>query len=434
MRLQTQDTSLVSDGILAAHCANLSDYIGVLRDACADHTYSSPETSLAAPSDASFRELAHKAAREMGDGVRTVILVGIGGSDLGTRALYNALYGHSDTLVQEHTRKLVAFDTIEPSLLSRVRTLLNAHKTPEEVALVVISKSGTTAESIANGNVLFEHLKKRFGSEAAAKRTICISDHDAPLSVQVKEKGVYHVAMPKMIGGRYSVFSPVGLVPLALLGVDIDALCDGAANAARASTPERGYGPAAVLAALLFEHYLNDRQIHEMFLFHPELETLGKWYRQLLAESIGKEREDGTRVGIMPTVAIGSTDLHSLGQLVLGGPRNRFTTFVAAPTRWNDSVAYAQDSPFTLSMLENKKVGDVMQAIYGGVRTTYGKGELPYASIELSDINERELGAYMALHMATVMYLGRLFGVNVFDQPAVESYKTEARGLLTQEK
>jgi len=312
-----------------------------------------------------------------------------------------------------------------------VHELLSEHSAPEEVVLVVISKSGATAETIANANVLFQEMVQRFGDVAAAARTIVISDSDAPLASEVLKHSIRHVAMPKHIGGRFSVFTAVGLVPLALLGVDIRSLCEGATRATQAATPEQGAGPAAMLAALLFEQYLNGLNIHEMFMFHPELETMGKWYRQLLAESIGKERADGTRVGITPTVAIGSTDLHSLGQLVLGGPKNRFTTFVAAPEEWTHTPRCTEGSPFTLSMLAGKEVGAVMQSIYGGVQTAYRNQSIPFVAVELSGITPGELGAFMGLQMATVMYLGKLFDVNTFDQPAVETYKSEARRLLT---
>ena len=166
-------------------------------------------------------------------------------------------------------------------------------------------------------------------------------------------------------------------------------------------------------------------------MWNPELETLGKWYSQLLAESIGKERDDGTKVGFTPTVALGSTDLHSIGQLIFGGRNDRYTTFVSAPSAWNAGSAFSSDSPFVLPIFEGKEDGVVTRALYEGVRTAYITNELPFVTIELENISERELGAFMALQMTTVLYLAQLFDVNAFDQPSVEKYKSEVRRLLT---
>jgi glucose-6-phosphate isomerase len=311
-----------------------------------------------------------------------------------------------------------------------MRDVLATHTDPKEVALVVVSKSGNTAETITNANTLFKLLCKQFGSEAASTQTIVVSDEHAPLATAVKEQGIQHLTLPAHIGGRYSVFTAVGLVPLALVGADIRAFAAGAAAAGNAAVPEHGASSAGVIASLLYEAYRHDIRLHELFMWHPELETLGKWYRQLLAESIGKERHDGTKVGVMPTVALGSIDLHSLGQLVFGGPKDRFTTFVAAPTYWENTPVLADSSPFTIPMLAGKSAGNVMQAIYEGVRTTYKTHELPYMSFEFGAINEREIGAFMATHMASVMCLAQLLEVNAFNQPDVEDYKDETRRLL----
>ncbi len=431
MRILTHDTTGTTDGLIAAHASTLSRYRAVLRTASEDHTYATPEAALAAPRDEESIRLAHAIRSEFGgDALKTMLLVGIGGSDLGTRAVYEAVYGGRAGRMASAPVALLPFDTIEPEALDRVPDILKSHEHANEVILIVISKSGSTTETIMNANVLFGHMTERFGKEAAAARTLFIGDKDIAIAEGLGASGIRHIPMPKRVGGRYSVFTPVGLVPLALLGVDVDALCEGAGKAIAASTPEEGHGPASTMASLLFEAYLTGLTMQELFMFHPELETLGKWYRQLLAESVGKQRHDSTKVGIMPTVAIGSTDLHSLGQLVFGGPRNRFTTFVAAPSSFKHGHAYRSDSPFTLSMLEGHTAGDAMHAIYKGVRAAYRNHSLPFIRIELDAIDAREVGAFMGLHMASVMYLAELFNVNAFDQPAVETYKRETRRIL----
>ena len=431
MRVLTHNTTGTTDGLIAAHASTLTRYRTVLRDASEDRSYARPESALGAVRDEENIRLAHSIQAEFGgEQLRTLLLVGIGGSDLGTRAVYEALYGVRAGRAGNAPVTLVPFDTIETNMLSRVPDIFKKLERPEEVLLVVVSKSGSTTETILNANVLFDRMVQQFGKEAAASRTLFIGDPDILIEGALGAAGIRHVAMPKRVGGRYSVFTPVGLVPLALLGIDVDSFCEGAGQAITASTPEEGHGPASTMASLLFEAYLNGLTMHELFIFHPEMETLGKWYRQLLAESVGKQRHDSTRVGIMPTVAIGSTDLHSLGQLVFGGPRNRFTTFVAAPSLFEGGEPYHADSPFTLQMLEGHTAGDAMHAIYKGVRSAYKNHNMPFMRIELEDINAREVGAFMGLHMASVMYLAELFNVNAFDQPAVETYKRETRRIL----
>lgn len=425
MQVRSTDTTQVSDGLLAAHTHTLHTYRDTLRVARTDTTYATPEAALASPGDRRTCEEAEAIARDLGGSLKTVLLVGIGGSDLGTRAVYDAVrYG-----VPEGPR-LITYGTLEQKLLVQAQDLISTHEHPEELVLIVVSKSGTTTETLMNAGILYETLSARFGEKDAANRTICISDANAQIAPRIRQAHIRHLTIPEQIGGRYSVFTAVCLTPLALLGIDIRSFCEGAEAAVRAAVPETGPGPAAVLAALLFEQYLNGTTIHELFLFHPELETLGTWYRQLLAESIGKERADGTRVGIMPTVAIGSTDLHSLAQLIIGGPKNRFTTFVSAPTEWSNTKRCPDEGPFAAPMVSGREVGEVMRAIYDGVRTTYKNHGLPFISIDLAGIVPRELGAFMGLHMAMVMYLGTLFDINPFNQPAVESYKDEVRRQL----
>ena len=426
MRVRNAD-STVRESMLRAHIHTLGAYRGRLRDASRDVGYTTPAAALAAPFDTQHINEARAIAGTFGPTVRTVILVGIGGSDLGTRAVYDALQGYAERKLGVTEKQLICFDTVEPATLSRCTELFETHASPEELVLVVISKSGGTVETMTNASVLFEALEKKFGHESAVRRTLYIGDNNERFQ-SITSQGVRCVSIPSAIGGRYSVFTMVGLVPLALLGIDVEAFCEGAQRAIRVSCGEGG--PAEVLAAQLFESYTTGYTIHELVLFHPELETMGKWYRQLLAESLGKERGDATRVGIMPSIFVGSTDLHSMGQLVFGGPKNRFTTFVASPSAWTITQALPTSSPFMLPMIERKNPGDVIRAIYEGVQVAYRKNNLPFCITEVETISPRELGAWMALHMAVVLYTAELLGVNAFDQPAVEEYKNETRRIL----
>lgn len=434
MRIVTEHAR-VSDDVVRADLVRLAPYTALLRNAVSDTTYTTPESALAAAGDTQVLNAVHTLTSRYGTRLKTVLLVGIGGSDLGARAVYDACGGHLDTTVRDRVPRLIAFDTIEPALLARMESVIRNHASADEIVLVVVSKSGTTTETLVNARTLHTLLVNHFGADVAARRTILISDTHTSFAEIAPRCGMTHVPMPASIGGRFSVFTAVGLVPLALLGVDVRAFCEGALAATRAALPERGASTSATLASLLHHAYADGLRIHELLCWDPALATLGRWYRQLLAESIGKKRSpDGVRVGITPNVAIGSTDLHSLGQLVFGGPRTRFTTFVSVDTVDEETAPHeVSTSPFTLGNADVHPPHVFLHAIRGGVEATYRAQDLPYAHITLSALNAREVGAFMATQMASVMYLARLFEVNAFDQPNVETYKQETRRILNDE-
>jgi glucose-6-phosphate isomerase len=432
MEIKTQGTKNISEAMVLAHLKMLTIYKKTLESAVADDTYGTHETSLRTPFDTKLVEKIKKTCADFRRNTKTVLLVGIGGSNLGTCAVYDALRGYLRNSIETDAPKLISFATVEPNTLVQAHTIFETFSKPEDVTLIVISKSGTTLETTANANILFSEFEKKFGKKEACAQTIIIGDSDTELALQAEKEGVTFFSLPKMIGGRFSVFTAVGLVPLHILGFDIDALTEGAQKGSASSATAGKSSSAAVIASFLFEAYLQGARVHEMFIWHPELETLGKWYKQLLAESIGKEYEDGTSVGYSPTIAIGSTDLHSVGQLIFGGRNDRFTTFVSAPSIGkNAHQTFTPNSLFTLLALEGNDVGEVFTALFRGVQAAYENNDLAFISIELSEINERELGAFMTLHMATIMYLAKLFDINAFDQPSVETYKNEVREKLT---
>lgn len=428
MEIHTEGIRHISQTIIRSHVEQLYTYADALEQVLSNPSYSTPESALRAPFDTQLHASVHE-IRTRFPNISHVLLVGIGGSDMGVRAVYEALRGYFRGPYSDTAPELIAINTIEPTLLAQTIERIK-QISPETFACVVVSKSGTTTETIANANILYKNLAETFGEEVMQKRTIVITDEHSPLAQQARTRGIFVLALPTSVGGRFSVFTHVGLLPLALLGFDIDAFCSGARDAITVSVAKDTPRVGAVLAAVLFEAYLNDTRVHELFFWNPELETMGKWYRQLLAESIGKECTDGTKVGLTPTTAIGSVDLHSLGQLVFGGRNDRFTTFVSSPTSWENAYTCTKDSPFSLPMIHDKTLTEIFSAMHRGVKSTYKEHALPFVSIELSGISERELGAFMGLHMAMILYVARLFDVNAFDQPAVERYKTNVRNIL----
>lgn len=430
MEIRTDRLWADKEAEIQARIESLSAYRDVLGRASVDATYARHESALYAPSDTAAVAEVTRVADELREKAKLVLVVGIGGSDLGARAVYEALTGHRAAYTGEATPALCFFEGVEPSVLARMEAVCARYAKPEDVVLVVISKSGGTIETLTNAETLYGYLAQRYGKEAAARQTVVIGDPSSPLLEKARGVGMRTLTQPSEVGGRFSVFTATGLLPLALAGVDVATFLSGAERGVHSSVRVEGPSSAARIAVLLAHALDLGLTTHELFVFNPELETLGKWYRQLLAESIGKTREDGVRVGLEPSVAVGSTDLHSLGQLIFGGPQRRITTFVAAPSVFADGPVLESDSPFMTPALRGTRLGAVPEAIYRGVLAAYEKNDLPHLRIELADLSVRELGAFMAVQMASVMYLGKLLGVDTFDQPAVEGYKEETRRIL----
>lgn len=282
------------------------------------------------------------------------ILVGIGGSNLGAKAVYDALR-LADPLAQGKPEMLFA-DTVSPVTLERIIAKLKTAK-KEEILLNYVSKSDTTLESLEN----FAKLK-------GYASTIVDTYKD--------------LEFDKSIGGRFSVLTEVGLFPLRTCGFNTDEMLRGKADATEGN------------AEWLFDQMQAGMVVHDMFLFNPELESLGKWYRQLMGESTGKDGK-----GLLPTVSIGTTDLHSMVQRYFGGPHNIATTFVKA----------GKSEP--------------MNSIYEAVKQAYTDHNLPFQEYFMPKLNEYELGKFFETKMREIVHLAHFMGVDPYNQPNVEDYK-----------
>ncbi len=408
----------VDASALAKTITSLTAYREHLQRVARDPSFSEDESSVALP----FLQTSQRAVST--SSLRHIIIIGIGGSNLGTMAIYDALFGKDDAS-RSRTPKMLFLDTVSTSALRAVESVLLRCTSMNDFSIFVISKSGTTTESIANAEALYASLVVPFPD--VLSRFVAITDDDSALWQRATELDIAKLAIPKTVGGRYSVFSAVGLAPLAPAGVDVDSLLNGAQKALRDCTTMGMVNPAAVSAAHTFLHAQNGVRIHNTFVFDPDLESLGKWYRQLLAESIGKSHD----VGVTPIVSIGSTDLHSMAQLYLAGPRDKFTNFITRPAP-DDDATTPSTSPFTglVDNIEHKTFGNIMSAIVGGVTSAYAEQSLPFLSMHLVDRTAQSLGYFMQMRMVETMYLARLFAVNAFDQPAVEMYKKGTRELL----
>lgn len=409
----------------------LHPYLRKLHAAARDRAYGSPESSMFLARDERLvDEVLRTAKRAASKKPKYVIVVGIGGSNLGTKAVYDATRGFFDVLEPARFPKILFADTTHPEFLVRLNALLRRHR-PEEILVNVISKSGGTTETVVNADVIVGELGKR--SKKTSERVVVTTDHGSKLWNLAERLGMERLAVPERVGGRFSVLSAVGLFPLAAAGMDIAALRAGAAKMIDGCLGDSVVtNPALASALVQWSHWKRGRGIHDLFFFNPELESLGKWVRQLVGESLGKERDlDGDRVnaGITPTVSIGSTDLHSVGQLYLGGPKDKLTTFVRFPQ--DPSVKTPKRGTFPLvSGVHGIPVASATDAIQRGVKRAYEKKGLPYMDIELPDGSPKSLGSFLQFKMIEVMLLGQLMNVNAFDQPNVELYKQETRRIL----
>lgn len=415
---------------VAETVAGFADYTEHLRQVRANGDYDALESSLRLADDGVLLDDVQALVNaKVTDKLKYHIVVGIGGSNLGTKAVYDALLGYADVAQPERFPKLLFAETTDPEALNHLCQLLQSVNSKEEVLITIISKSGGTTETVANFEIVAHELRTRFAD--CSDRFVAITDEGSKLWNAAQAQNITTLPIPAKVGGRYSVLSSVGLFPLATVGIDITKLRKGAQNLLDHCLGEHSY--AAESAAVLALQLKNGRTINDNFFFHPELESLGKWYRQLMGESVGKEHDiDGAVVhtGITPTVSLGSTDLHSVGQLYLGGPKDKLTTFVSSRQSTDVAVPASRIFGDLTPMIEGKTAEDIMQAILEGVQVAYQKADLPYTEVILDAIDEESIGAYFQFKMLEMMYLGKLLDVNSFDQPNVEAYKVETKRIL----
>src|SRR5579862_721570 len=424
--------SLVPKHQLQQYGATLGPEIGRIRHLL-HQEYTNPASFINLPFDESLRAQIHTlAAHCKALNPTALIVIGIGGSNMGTRAVHEAVLG---TYYNQHNPALAVYwaDTVDSDALWDLILLIEQRfELGHDIILNVVSKSGTTLETIANFN-LFIALLKKYKGHTYHNYVVVTTDRDSALWHEAQKQQFACLEIPHQIGGRYSVLSAVGLFPLALLGIDIDALHAGA-RTIKPSLLATDQNDAALTAIFLAHHYTQGLVIHNTFLFSVDMATMGAWYRQLLGESIGKQTATGVRVGITPTVSIGSIDLHSVAQLYLAGPRNTATSFVTIAR--NESMITLDNSPLDNALpayLHGKTFTQLMDAIAQGTQQAYAHAQLPFITIELPEKNAYYVGQLLQLQMLQIVYLGYLLHVNPFDQPHVELYKKETRKILAHE-
>lgn len=422
------DSSLVTEEQINALSEPLLPYIDEMQQTADGGSYNANESSINLPFDDQMLEKAKELKEKKVSGkLKYIIDIGIGGSNLGTKAIYDAKFGFFDTIQPKRFPKMIFADTNDPEYLTNLSKFLKTEiNDPEEVLICVISKSGSTTETIANFEIIQNALSEKFGK--ISDRVVAITDFESNFWKKAEEKGISTLSIPKVVGGRYSVMSPVGLFPLLAAGLDVEAMRNGAKKQSNLALSKDIFNnPAALSAIILYKHYKDGIQINDNFIFSPALESLGKWYRQLMGESIGKEGK-----GITPTVSIGSVDLHSVGQLYLGGPKDKITTFISYENPNEDPRVPANMLlPGLVGYLEDKSVSEIMNAVLSGTKQAYRSKSIPFSEAVFSQQNEENMGEFMQFKMIEIMFLGKLMGVNPFDQPNVEDYKVVTKKILS---
>lgn len=434
MKLDYKDTCLISDNEINKIGKKLLPYVDHLIKVSNSRNYDFPESSINLPFDKELlKEVESLNKIKNSPKLKYIIVIGIGGSNLGAQAIYDSIYSHFDVLENYRLPKIIFADTIDPEFMERLISLLSKRiNDPKEFLIIPISKSGTTMETVVNLETIYNTANKYFFS--VDERIIAVTDFESKLWKLAKEKNISTICIPEIVGGRYSVFSAVGLVPLSLVDIDIEALLEGARQMrSLCLSKDILKNPALISAIISYIQFSKGKHINNSFFFKPAFNSIGKWYRQLTAESIGKEKDVNGKIintGITPIISIGSTDLHSILQLYLGGQKDKMTTFISVRKDIDVSVPKELSWNGLLDIVKGRSLKDVTHAELLGTQIAYKNRKIPFINIELESSSEKSLGKFLQFKMIEMMYLAKLMDVDAFDQPTLEEYKIETRKIL----
>jgi glucose-6-phosphate isomerase len=357
-----------------------------------------------------------KSAKKINGDSDYLVCIGIGGSYLGHRAVIEALGGEKG-----RTKILYAGNSLSVRSIRRIVNQIG----DADFSVNVISKSGTTTEPAVAFRIFKQMLIDKYGTEEAAKRIYATTDAaKGALHDEAVAKGYESFVVPDNIGGRYSVLSAVGLLAIAVAGVNIDALMDGAAEERTALISDGG--AAAEYAALRNVLLTKGFDIEILANFEPQFTYFNEWWKQLFGESEGKDEK-----GVFPASVIDSTDLHSMGQYIQQGRRNLFETFVEVARDYADmTVPATEDNLDGLKYLEGRELDYINKTANAATREAHVAGGVPVLEIVMPDIDERSIGGLIYFFEMSCALSGFTLGVNPFDQPGVEAYKTRMFELL----
>ncbi len=352
-----------------------------------------------------------------------VVAIGIGGSYLGAKAVIEALQSNFAALEpSKGCRVVFAGQNIGEDYMAE----LQAYLSDKKFGIIVISKSGTTTEPAIAFRILREQLEKQLGREEACKRIVAVTDAArGALRTLATTEGYKTYVIPDNVGGRFSVLTPVGLLPIAVAGYDIRALVEGAAVMANA-TLDGSNTLALTYAQTRNALYKAGKKIEILVNYNPKLHFFAEWLKQLYGESEGKDHK-----GIFPAAVDFTTDLHSMGQWIQDGERTIFETVLSVESSENELRIPTDESNLDgLNYIAGKRIDEVNKMAELGTRIAHVDGGVPNMRIVLPEISETVLGQLIYFFEAACGISGYILGVNPFNQPGVEAYKKNMFALL----
>ena len=367
-----------------------------------------------------------KSAEYIKKNADVLIVIGIGGSYLGARAVVEAVKSYNYNLLAKDT-PLIYFigNSISPSSLNEIVSLCDG----KDVCVNVISKSGTTTEPAIAFRVFRELINSRYSKEEAAKRIFCTTDaHKGTLKELADKEGYETFVVPDDVGGRFSVLTAVGLLPIAVAGIDIDALMLGARNAQNELCDTDIEKNPALKYAAVRNCFYNKGKMMECFVsYEPNMTMFNEWLKQLFGESEGKDGK-----GLFPVSCVFSTDLHSLGQYIQeSGSDKMFETVVKFNNCLNDYVIDEQEGNIDgLNFLAGEKMSVVNDKARLGTLLAHTEGGVGNLIVEVEKLGAEEIGYLIYFFEKACAISGYILGVNPFNQPGVESYKKNMFALL----
>lgn len=365
-------------------------------------------------------------AEGLGQAHEDVLVLGIGGSALGVKAMLNALrkpaWNELDDEAREFYPRLTVLENVDPGTVSAALRRID----PRRVLVNVISKSGGTAETMAQYLVVRAWLEEALGPAAHRHLVFTTDPAKGALRELAQREKIATLPVPPDVGGRYSVLSPVGLLPAALVGVDIEALLSGARRSVeRAENDDLLKNPAALYAALLWAADTSlGARIHVLMPYADRLKEFAEWFRQLWAESLGKRvdrRNQPVHVGPTPVAAVGATDQHSQVQLFMEGPFDKVLTFMRVEDLGPDvPIPGGDELPSDLAYLPGHTLGELLHAECDATSAALSRMGRMNMTLRLPDVSAATFGEAVMFFEIATGYAGVWYGVNPFDQPGVE--------------
>ncbi|MDD2515914.1 MAG: hypothetical protein PHF26_01735 [Candidatus Gracilibacteria bacterium] len=399
--------------------------------------YDDVRSSLNLPFDESILKNCSELCKKVDD-ASVIVVVGIGGPGLAAKSIYQATNGvlaNEDSL---NDKNIYYADTTDSLYIDQIKRILKKHiENGKKVLINIISKSGKTTETLANFSVLVDFLEEN--QPDWRNYVVVTTGRQSELWKNGEENGFHLLSLPEPVGGRYSAFSSVGIFPLKFMGVNCERLLEGARDAVLNGLQEDIFKNHSMSTANVI--YNGRKKIFDLAIFSNQFDDIGKWYKQLMGESLSKEfSKDGTRrvnAGINPDYNIGSTLLHSITQTYLSSIGSRDRIIGILNIKSNNGDLPLKPSKGLDSIIEGifgLNLSQIMEVLPKGVKMALEKRKVLFMEMEIDEINEYNVGYLLQMFMIQMMYLGALYGVNPFDQPDVERYKIFLKDLLKEAK